>query len=65
MQYKLVVKASDRNMPLENAADDLAKEVNDLIRSGWKPQGGTAAGMQLGQYPFLAQAMVKEGETKQ
>ena len=60
MQYKLVVKASDRNIPLENAADDLAKEVNDMIRGGWKPQGGTAAGMQLGQYPFLVQAMVEE-----
>ncbi len=42
MAYKIVVKASDRNMPLENAADDLAKEVNDMIRSGWKPRGGTA-----------------------
>ena len=60
MQYKLIVKASDRNVPLENAADDLAKEVSDMIRSGWKPQGGVAAGLQLGQYPFLAQAMVKE-----
>ena len=64
MQYKLVVKVSDRSTPLENAADDLAKEVNDMVRSGWKPQGGTAAGMQLGQYPFLTQAMVKEAASK-
>ena len=60
MQYKLIVKASDRNIPLENAADDLAKEINEMILGGWRPQGGAAAGIQLGQYPFLAQAMVKE-----
>lgn len=60
MQYKLVVKGSDRNTPLENAADDLAKEVTDLIRSGWKPQGGITTGMRLGEYPFLAQAMVRQ-----
>jgi len=60
MQYKIVLKASDRRIRLENAADDLAKEINDLIGGGWKPQGGLAPGMQLGQYPFLAQAMVKE-----
>jgi hypothetical protein len=60
MQYKIVLKASDRNITLEKAADDLAQEVNDLGRSGWKPQGGLAAGTQLGQYPFLAQAMVRQ-----
>ena len=61
MQYKTVLKTSDSTIPLEKAADDLAKEVNDLIRSGWTPQGGLVAGMQMGQYPFLAQAMVKKG----
>ena len=60
MQYKIVAKASSRSTSLEKAADDLAKEVNDLIRSGWKPQGGLVARTQLGQYPFVAQAMVKE-----
>ncbi|MFH1732701.1 MAG: hypothetical protein ABIF82_13765 [Planctomycetota bacterium] len=60
MQYKIVTKASSRSTSLEKTADDLAKEVNDLIRSGWKPQGGLVAGTQLGQYPFVAQAMVKE-----
>ena len=60
MQYKIVLKASDRNIPLEKAADDLAKEINDLIRSGWTPQGGITTGMQLGEYPFLAQAMVRQ-----
>jgi len=60
MQYKIVLKASDRNIPLENAAEDLAKEVNDLIRSDWKPQGGITSGMRLGEYPFLAQAMVRQ-----
>ena len=65
MQYKIVLRTSDSTIPLKKAADALAQEVNDLGRSGWTPQGGLVAGMQWGQYPFLAQAMVKGKETKQ
>ena len=61
MQYKIVMKTSDRSTPVEKTVAELAEEVNDLIRNGWKPQGGLAAGAQLGQYPFIAQAMRKEG----
>lgn len=60
MRYRIVMKESTRNIPLEKTAEELSTEVNELIQEGWEPLGGIAAGMRLGQYPFLAQAMLKK-----
>ena len=60
MRYKIVMKESTRDLPLEKTAERLSMEVNDLVQEGWEPLGGIAAGMRLGQYPFLAQAMLKK-----
>ncbi len=60
MRYRIVMKESTRDVPLEKTAAELSMEVNDLIREGWEPLGGIAAGTRLGQYPFLTQAMLKK-----
>ena len=47
----------------ESTMKDLAKEVNDAIKEGWRPQGGVS--VTKGLFPILAppmlwaQAMVK------
>ncbi len=55
MEYRIVGRGS---------ADELARDVNNAIKEGWRPQGGVSH-MVTGLIPFAqsmvwAQAMVRE-----
>jgi hypothetical protein len=43
---------------VRKAADDLARDVNSELASGWEPQGGIAS-IQAGAGVYLIQAMFK------
>jgi len=53
MEYTLVT---------ENNPEALVRKVSELIRQGWKPQGGVAVGVvaPMLQKHIYCQAMVKE-----
>lgn len=40
---------------------DIEKEVQELMRQGWKPQGGISETTYIGGQVLLVQAMVKAG----
>lgn len=60
MEYKIIVKKAAMRLTrrIEQAADELAKEVNDHIARGWEPAGGVTMGL-AGAAPFLMQAVVR------
>lgn len=50
MKYKIVATLSNK---------DLVKKVNDLLKKGWKLQGGVATTL-VGPRIVLAQALIKK-----
>jgi hypothetical protein len=62
MEYKILVKkignALAMTRKVDQAADDLAREVNEYVARGWEPLGGVAMGV-AGTAPYLLQAMIR------
>ena len=62
MEYKILVKkignALAMTRKVDQAADDLAREVNEYVARGWEPLGGVAMGV-AGAAPYLLQAMIR------
>ena len=63
MEYKIVTESDYFNHmergTFTKAVSKLENEVNELIKYGWKPQGGIMT-MDGGNYCHLFQAMFKE-----
>jgi hypothetical protein len=62
MEYKIIVKNVGMGLTrkIDQASEDLAKEVNEYISRGGEPAGGVAMGVAgAGATPFLLQAMVR------
>lgn len=63
MSYKILVvnAVSGFGTNFQDAADRLAKLVNEEIASGWTPLGGIAVGETMStKEPYLFQAMVEQ-----
>ncbi len=60
MEYKILVKKVGMGLTrkIDQAAEELAKEVNEYIARGWEPAGGIAVGA-VGSASYLTQAMVR------
>ncbi len=61
MSYKILVvnAVSGFGTDFQDAAERLAKLVNEEIASGWAPSGGVAVGETMStKEPYLFQAMV-------
>lgn len=58
MEYKVIVKKVGMGLTrrVDQAAEELAKEVNEYIGRGWEPTGGVAMGV-AGTTPYLLQAV--------
>ena len=60
--YKVVVKRATlvSGTKVEDVAQEVEREVNRLIPSGWEPVGGIAVGhFEADEEPFLFQAMIR------
>jgi hypothetical protein len=60
MEYKIVVKKvrSVFAAKVDQAAEDLTREVNENVARGWEPVGGVTIGA-AGGASYLLQAMIK------
>lgn len=60
MEYKIIVRKVGIRLArrIDQAAEELAKEVNEHLAKGWEPAGGVAMGL-VGAAPFLVQAVVR------
>jgi hypothetical protein len=60
MEYQIVTQkvtnALVRNV--NKAAEELTRQVNERLKSGWEPVGGVQMGS-AGTAPYLMQALVK------
>jgi hypothetical protein len=60
MDYQIVTQkvtnAFVRNLP--KAVEELTRQVNERLKSGWEPIGGIQIGS-AGSAPYLMQALVK------
>ena len=59
-EYKVIAKEVTNmvSRDVQKAAQELAREVNAELSSGWKPQGGIAS-VNAGSSSYLLQALVK------
>jgi hypothetical protein len=59
-EYKVIVKEVTNVVwrDVNKAAEELAREVNAELASGWEPQGGVAS-IQAGAGVYLIQALSK------
>jgi hypothetical protein len=60
MNYRIIVEKIDNALKrdVDQAAEDLSRQVRDQIANGWEPLGGIAVGS-AGAAPYLLQAMMK------
>jgi hypothetical protein len=59
MEYKVIVKkVGGLTRKVDNAAEELMRDVNDHIARGWEPAGGIAIGV-AGTAPYLLQAVIR------
>ncbi len=60
MEYKVIVRKVGMGLTrkIDQAAEELTKEVNEHIARGWEPAGGVAMGV-AGTAPFLLQAVIR------
>lgn len=56
MRYEVVYSKGDVQ---ELVIINFRKKVNDLMKDGWRPQGGIETGLYIGKF-YISQAMVKE-----
>ena len=65
MEYKVIVVDATRGIledsSLQKAADTLAEQVNEAIKSGWAPHGAVNFCETENENPHLMQAMVRKG----
>jgi hypothetical protein len=62
MQYKVIVEDAARGLMgdsgMETSAAILADKVNEAIKEGWEPLGGSAHSENRQENPFLLQAVI-------
>ena len=59
MEYKVIVKkVGGITRKVDNAAEELMREVNEHIARGWEPMGGVAMGV-AGTAPYILQAVIR------
>ena len=65
MEYKVIVVDATRGIiegnSLQQAADNLAEQVNADIKAGWEPHGAVNFCETENENPNLMQAMVRRG----
>ena len=65
MEYKVIVVDATRGIiegnSLQQAADNLAEQVNADIKAGWEPHGSVNFCETENENPHLMQAMVRKG----
>jgi hypothetical protein len=59
MEYKVIVKkVGGLTRKVDNAAEELMRDVNEHIARGWEPIGGVEMGV-AGTAPYLLQAVIR------